>query len=293
MSFRTVVVRKRSKIETRLDYLVVRGETENLIHINEIGTLIVETPAVAITGQALMILSRNNVNVVFCDDKHSPFAQLHTMYGNHATSGKIRQQSNWTVEDKNNVWQKIIEQKIYWQSKVLVKYNQNEAATLLQSYIFDVKPNDTSNREGHAAKVYFNALFGMGFTRRTDNTINYMLNYGYSMILSSVSREIVAAGYVTQLGIHHRSEGNQFNLSCDIMEPFRPFVDAYVLMIEGNDDFKNLITQILSTKVVIGGKEFFLDAGIRRYVREVLDCMNGECEMPKIEKFILGEENEL
>ena len=293
MSFRTVVVRSRCKIETRLDYIVVRGEKESLIHISELGSLIIETPAVAITGQALLILARNNINVLFCDEKHSPALKTIPLYGNHATSGKVRDQARWEPHMKDSAWQELIRQKLYWQVKVLRKYSHLEQADLIESYISQIKPGDFSNREGHAAKVYFNAHFGMGFTRRTQSTINGMLNYGYRLIMSSVSREIVAAGFVTQLGIHHKNEANQFNLSCDIMEPFRPLVDAWVLKIEEDENFKDMVSQILSVKAKIGGKEFYLDAAIRRYVYCVLDYMSGEGDMPQIEKFILGEGDEL
>ena len=65
---------------------------------------------------------------------------------------------------------------------------------------------DKTNREGHAAKVYFNSLFGKKFTRNDDNNINAALNYGYSILLSTINKEISANGYLTQLGIHHKNE---------------------------------------------------------------------------------------
>ena len=87
---------------------------------------------------------------------------------------------------------------------------------------------DASNREGHAAKVYFNALFGMDFTRSADISINAALNYGYSLLLSAFNREISANGYLTQLGIYHNNMFNHFNLACDFMEPYRVIVDWFV-----------------------------------------------------------------
>ncbi len=75
-----------------------------------------------------------------------------------------------------------------------------------------IRTLDSTKREGHAAKVYFNALFGMDFTRADDNPINAALNYGYSMILSAINREITAAGYLTQIGIFHQNTFNPFNL---------------------------------------------------------------------------------
>lgn len=68
----------------------------------------------------------------------------------------------------------------------------------------------------------------MDFTRTEDNIINAALNYGYTIILSAFTREIVANGYLTQLGIFHDNMFNQFNLASDFMEPFRVLVDREV-----------------------------------------------------------------
>jgi len=286
MSFRTVVIKNRAKIETRLGWLVIRGEEEKLIYISEIGTLIVESCAAVITTQALCELAKNKTNVIFCDDRHLPYGQLSMLYGNHLTSGQVKRQALWTDEVKGKAWKEIVKQKILWQMLVLQKHKKEEAAWLLLDYINEIEEGDVTNREGHAAKVYFNALFGNDFARRSDNDINSALNYGYAILLSSVAREIVSAGYVTQLGIHHVNEYNFFNLASDIMEVFRPLVDAYVLSIDDFVNFKGKVTAILSSKVVILEKEYFLDNAIRIYTRGVLRFMEGEEDMPKIEKFV-------
>ena len=99
---------------------------------------------------------------------------------------------------------------------------------MLQGYIEELEVGDVTNREGHAAKVYFNALFGKDFTRSRDCVTNAALNYGYSLILSCINREVTAHGYITQLGLFHSNMFNQFNLSCDLMEPFRIIIDRWV-----------------------------------------------------------------
>ncbi|MCL2522857.1 MAG: type II CRISPR-associated endonuclease Cas1 [Erysipelotrichales bacterium] len=293
MGFRTVVIKCRAKIETRLNWLVIRSEEEKIVHLSEIGTLIIESTACAITTQALCVLARNNISVIFCDEKHLPYGGLSIFYGHHLSSGQIKRQSQWENSRKDIAWQEIIRQKIYWQKKVLEKYGKEESANLLSEYINKIEVGDETNREGHASKVYFNALLGSGFGRRTENEINGALNYGYSIIMSSVAREIAAAGYVTQLGIHHINEFNQFNLACDIMEVFRPLVDAYVLQISNFEKFKNLLSAILTTKAKMAGKEQFLDNAIAIFTRSVLKFMDGNEDIVKIDKFILEEGNEL
>lgn len=86
MGFRTVIVSSRCKLECRLNYLVLRGETERKIHLGEINTLIVQSTAVSLTAALLCELVKNNVKVIFCDDKNSPQSELVPYYGAHNTS---------------------------------------------------------------------------------------------------------------------------------------------------------------------------------------------------------------
>ena len=112
--------------------------------------------------------------------------------------------------------------------KELLEYLGKEEAKLLSSYLKEIVWNDITNREAHSAKVYFNALFGMEFTRTADIVINSALNYGYTIMLSAFKREIVANGYITQLGLFHDNMFNPFNLASDLIEPFRVLIDKEV-----------------------------------------------------------------
>ena len=53
MSWRTVVISNNAKLDYQIGYLVVRGESTTKIHLNEIGTLIVESTAVSMTSYLL------------------------------------------------------------------------------------------------------------------------------------------------------------------------------------------------------------------------------------------------
>ena len=136
---------------------------------------------------------------------------------------------------------------------------------------------DANNREGHAAKVYFNALFGMDFTRTADNCINAALNYGYSLILSAFNREIVANGYITQLGIFHDNMFNNFNLGSDLMEPFRILVDRQVRgagLEKFEHDEKVMMLELLNQEVLIEGKKQLVNNAIKIYCKSVLDALS-------------------
>ncbi len=271
MGFRTVVVNSRSKLETRLNFLIIRGETERRIYINEINTLIVQSTAVSLTAALLSELMRNNVKVIFCDEKCNPSSELLPYYGAHNTSKRIKTQTRWETATKGKVWQAIIKEKIYRQSKLLLSNGFLTESETLNEYAADVSEGDTTNREGHAAKVYFNAILPSGVNRRSNNFINGCLNYGYAVLLSAVNREIVSAGYITQLGVWHDNEFNFFNLGSDLMEPLRPIVDETAISIEdGDKDFKRKMANVLNYNAVFAGKNTTLDIAIRQYVKSVL-----------------------
>ena len=154
-----------------------------------------------------------------------------------------------------------------------------DEAKLLSQYLEQITWDDETNREGHSAKVYFNALFGLDFTRTQDNLINAALNYGYSIILSAFTREVTANGYITQLGLFHDNMFNQFNLASDLMEPFRPLVDQQVIHMEFDSfehEQKMQLVDILNQEVLIDGKVQYVNNAIKIYCKSVFDALNDD-----------------
>lgn len=278
MSWRTVVVSNSAKLDYQMGYVVVRGAETNKVHIDEIGMLIIENTAVAITAALLSELIKKKVKVIFCDEKRNPSSELIPYYGAHDTSAKVRNQITWSTDIKAAVWTEIVSEKIKKQAEHLQEYGLEEADMLFQ-YIKELEFGDSTNREGHAAKVYFNALFGMDFTRTAENSVNAALNYGYGLLLSTFNREIVSNGYITQLGLFHDNMFNQFNLGSDLMEPFRPVVDRVVkdMMPDTFEhDEKVEILKILQQEVKIAGRNEYLTNAIKIYTKSVFDSLNDE-----------------
>lgn len=274
MGFRTVIVNSRAKLEFRLNFMIVRGENEKRIFIDEINTLIVQSTAVSLTAALLSELIRSGVKVIFCDEKFNPCSELVPYYGAHNTSKRYKIQMQWRDETKDEIWRLIIAQKITNQKNYLQKRGFSAEAELIGSYIPDILPGDTTNREGHSAKVYFNCLMPCGVSRRDGGFLNGCLNYGYAVLLSCFNREIVASGYLTQFGIWHDNEFNQFNLSSDLMEPFRTIVDEVAFSLpEGDKEFKRKMADILNFQISIDGKTTTLDLAVRTYVRSVLNAL--------------------
>ena len=276
MSWRVVVISNSAKLDYQMGFMVVRQKNTTKIHISEISVLIIESTAVSLTAALLSELTKKKVKVIFCDERRNPSSELVAYYGSHDTSMKVRSQMEWTDYLKGMVWTEIVSEKIRKQAELLSELHCDEYA-MLNQYVSELEFGDASNREGHAAKVYFNALFGMNFTRIAENSINAALNYGYSLLLSAVNREITANGYITQIGLFHDNMFNPFNLGSDLMEPFRPLVDRFVkrMMPEKFEhEEKIIILKLLQYKVFIGGRQELVSNAIKIYCRSVFDALN-------------------
>jgi CRISPR-associated protein Cas1 len=279
MSWRTVVVSSRAKLELKLNYLIIRTDSTLKVHMGEIGVLVIESTAVSITAALLSELSKRKILVILCDEKRNPCSILLNLYGSYDCSGKLRSQLKWGEQVKADVWTRIVREKIFRQSLVLLNCGLVDEHEKLQQYLGELQHNDCTNREGHAAKVYFNSLFGSSFSRGNDSVINGALDYGYAIIMSLVSREVVSSGFNTQIGIFHDSQTNHFNLSCDLMEPLRPILDEHILnqsfmqLEELNHDSKMKILDLLEKRMYIDGKkQIFLNA-VKIYVQSVLNAI--------------------
>lgn len=287
MSWRTVVISKNAKLDYQLGYLVVRNQNVVKIHISEIAILVIETTSVALTAALLCELTKRKVKVIFCDEKRNPSSELVPYYGSHDTSMKVRKQISWTEDIKTAVWTEIVAEKIHKQAENLELWNRMEAE-MLYDYISQIEFGDVTNREGHAAKVYFNALFGMDFTRTAENSVNAALNYGYSLLLSTCTREIAINGYISQLGLFHDNVFNPFNLASDMMEPFRPLIDNLVRQImpdKFEHEEKVAILEILQKEVILAGRKEYLNNAMKLYCRSVFDALNdGDVSLIKFYK---------
>lgn len=219
---------------------------------------------------------KKKIKVIFCDEKRNPVSELIPFYGSHDTSMKMRKQIEWSKDNKTAVWTEIVAEKIRKQAELLKEHGRSEY-NMLNSYIEELQFGDSTNREGHAAKVYFNALFGMDFTRASENSTNAALNYGYGIILSAFNREIAANGYSTQLGLFHDNMFNPFNLGSDLMEPFRPLIDRKVISVQPEKfehEEKMKVLEVLNEEVSIGGKKEFVNNAIKIYCKSIFDALN-------------------
>lgn len=275
--WRTVVVNTHSKLSYKNNHLIFKDayRTE-LIHLSEVDILLLETTDIVISTMLLKRLIDENVLVIFCDDKRLPTAHLMPYYGKHDSSLQLSKQVSWCDEVKAKVWTQIISQKIINQALYLGSCGFFEKSEAVLEMYRGLEINDPSNREGHAARTYFNTLFGNDFTRELDNDINAGLDYGYTLLLSMFAREIVLSGCMTQFGLKHANQFNQFNFASDIMEPFRPIIDRIVYENRTTTfvKMKRELFTIFSDTFEYNGKEMYLTNIVSDYTKKVIKTLN-------------------
>ncbi|KXG09900.1 CRISPR-associated endonuclease Cas1 [Anoxybacillus sp. P3H1B] len=229
------MIRKPSKLSIRYNQLVIEQEEAVSIPLEDICSILIEEPAVTVTSVALSKMAEYNIALFTCDQKRLPNGVFNTFQKHSRQLSVLYMQYAYTKPFKKRIWQQIVIQKLINQGKCLEFLNK-EGAEDLYRISKTVDSGDTNNREAYGAKKYFHYLFGSQFTRRSDNTINIALNYGYAIMRGIVARSLVNYGFFPCIGIHHDNDLNKFNLADDFMEVLRPLVDLYVAQHVNPDD---------------------------------------------------------
>lgn len=255
-------------------------EMQKSVPIEDIGFVILEHQQTNITLPLLNALSDNNVAVIFCGNDFMPNAMLMNLDSNKTQGESYRAQIEASDPLKKGLWKQIVEAKIRNQAALLNKLGKD--GDKLKPYYMNVKSGDSDNREGIAAKIYWNELFGANFIRSREGVEpNNMLNYGYTLLRAAVARSLMGSGLFPAFGIFHRNRYNAFPLADDIMEPYRPYVDEIVFDLYANGEHeltkevKTRLLRLLFMDTVFGKLTRPLDVGLTITSASLAKCFNG------------------
>ncbi|MBI9069017.1 MAG: type II CRISPR-associated endonuclease Cas1 [Salinivirgaceae bacterium] len=258
------------------------GETRT-VPIEDIGFIIIDHCQISLTPTLLEQMVYYNVAVVFCDSRHHPQSMLLNLDGNHLQNEHFRNQIAISEPLKKNLWKQVIEYKIDNQAALLKKLDKNYGA--VEAFGKQVKSGDVDNREGAAARAYWRQLMGSDFIReRKGRWPNAAFNYGYIVLRAAVARALMGSGLLPTLGIHHHSRYNAYCLADDIMEPYRPFVDALVYNMyisypdanELNTELKAELLQIMTIDVMFDKVNRPLMVGLSQTTASLARCFGGD-----------------
>ena len=256
-------------------------EEKHTVPIEDIGMVILDNQMTGVTLPLLNELVDNGVAVVLCDKKGFPHALLQNLDANSLQGEFLRNQTSVGEVLKKQLWTQSVESKITNQAALLEKLHGK--GNLLKPFYSHVKSGDSDNREGIAARIYWQALFGSDFVRdRYQEGINSLLNYGYAILRSATARALVIAGLTPSLGLFHHHRSNAFPLADDMMEPYRPFVDEIVHQrcVEGkyeiNKETKQALLSCLTCDTHFPKVTRPLQVGLSMTMASLARCYAGE-----------------
>ena len=279
--WRSVVVDSPMHLSERNNCLVCfSSETkqETVIPLSQLRDIMIVNKKSSVTSGLMTVAAINDIEIIFCDRKYQPAGILLPLDQHTEAAGHIIDQSLWQQERKNAVWDKIVRDKIRMQTMLLSDLGLVVPDGMLQLYN-EVHGGDILNCEARAARMYFPILFGSSFVRRSTNDINAALNYGYSIILSAMARITAGYGYTNALGVHHIGRDNSLNLACDLMEPFRPFIDLIVYN-EGGGELdpvlRKKLVYVLNSGCCYNRLETTVETAMKTYALDVLKAIFGD-----------------
>lgn len=270
-----------------------RNEVKGKVSIEDLGLLMLDHWQITISHQLIQRLMGNNVVVISCDEVHLPHGIMLPMYGHTEHSERVKYQIEASEPLKKQLWKQTIESKINNQIGVLKRLGNYYEPMLL--YLNSVKSGDATNMEGIAAQHYWKYLISLDFLRqRYGESPNQFFNFGYAVLRSIVARALVECGLIPVLGIFHKNKYNPYCLADDIMEPYRPFVDALVMdwlienpnSVELTKEFKAHILKIATKDVKIDEVTRPLIVGVKTTCSSLYKCYTGEKRLISYPEFI-------
>lgn len=291
MAFRTVFIKNGDKLRLKMDNLEIsKGGESYYIPLEDIENILLEGNKTTISTLLLAKLAEYHIDVIVTNREFMPNGIFLGMGTYHRAAKRAQWQAQWSEQQKLTVWQGIVKQKISNQRKMLEQSHCDQDRVLkLYDLETAVQVGDSSNREGHAAKIYFNTLYGPLFNREQECIENACMDYGYAVLRAQMARSVVSQGLLPMLGIFHRNEYNAYNLVDDLMEPFRPLVDNYIhstILSEKPNyltyEIRLSLVDFLNQTIQVAGKNIYMNQAIRDFVLSFIHVM----ETDDIDKLI-------
>ncbi|ADV46721.1 type II CRISPR-associated endonuclease Cas1 [Nitratifractor salsuginis] len=261
-AWKTIRITKPCRLSIENGNLVVEDEKVRFkLSLSDTDSIIFEGDRFTLSAKVLAALSRHKVATLFCDEYYMPTAILHPYHQSSLATETLKAQLSLPDDLRDRLWQEIIRVKILNQSAVLSHFAKKNPK--LERYAEQIRPGDPYRTEAKSARLYWNKLFD-GLKREADSldVRNQALNYAYAILRSLITRDLSAAGFLPALGLWHDNRYNAFNLSDDLMEPFRPIVDAAVYLLLPLCDEEYLTPEFKKAIISIFDSEYLIyDAG--------------------------------
>ena len=271
-------------------------KVEKKVPIEDIGIVILDHYRLTLTTGLLNRLLANQTAVISCNEKHLPLGMFLNLDGHSQQLLSLEAQIGSTPAKKARLWKQIIQAKIQNQAQLLSIYGKNPIP--LERWSKKVTKGDSDNKESRAAAYYWPRLlnpFYSNFKRERSGAFpNALFNFGYTILRGVVARALVASGLIPVLGIHHHNKYTAYGLADDLMEPYRPLVDRWVLQLlkefpsdqQMTQNFRIELLKIPTLDVGINGQKSPLLLAVQQSSASLQKCFLGEISSLKLPYFV-------
>ncbi len=227
-AWKTIRITKPCMLRIDNGNLVVEDEAHRFkFSLEDTDSIIFEGDRFMLSAKVIAALSRHKVAALFCDEYYMPSAILHPYHQSSLATRTLKAQLAVSKALADTLWQQLIISKISLQKAVLEILQRD--TTKIEHYMTQVRPADAYGAEAKSARIYWKSLFDdLKREQESLDIRNQALNYAYALIRSLITRDLSAAGFLPAIGLWHDNKYNAFNLSDDLMEPFRPVMDIAV-----------------------------------------------------------------
>lgn len=231
MGWRSVVISQPAYLSLDKRQLSIELKAGEKAHIpvEDISAIVLDCPQLTISQPLLCQLADHGILLLTVDDQHLPNGIFLPYQSYYMGLARLRAQLRLSKPRAKQWQQQIIRQKIQNQHSTLTGVNDCKAANVLARMTTRIKSGDPDNLEGQAAALYFRHAFSPALIRGQSRFYNAAMNYGYAVVRAAIARELAAVGLQPALGLFHNNERNPFNLADDLIEPYRPILDLWIL----------------------------------------------------------------
>ena len=279
MGYRNIFLANAAKLSVKNEQLIIDNGEITKIPLEDIDCIAADNPQVTINGYLLAKFSEYAITFYVSDKRHLPCGVFLPVSRHSRHLSVLRGQIDMSLPSKKQLWKQIIVQKIENQATVLRLCGIDEWESV-DCIKHKVKSGDSTNMEAVAASQYFKLLFGKSVSRSQENIENSMLNYGYAVLRSTISKYLIVYGFEPSIGLFHKSTLNNFNLADDIIECYRPVVDLFVKRHSHNADeittaVKAQLVNLLSANVAIDNRLFACSRAAELTVQSLSGYLTG------------------
>lgn len=227
--------------------------------------VVLETERATVTSAALAACGERGIPVIFCR-QHLPVSlSLPVSAGwNAGQVHRIQVRALRGQAAARRLWRRTVQAKIMAQAALLAQVGAR-GAQRVRRLADEVGLDGQETVEAQAAAIYWRGLFSDFKRSDQDDPRNGLLNWGYAVLLATVGRGLVALGCDPSLGFGHASRTNAWALASDLMEPFRPTVDAAVTL--GVGDMDGIDQKAVKSAIL---EPFANDGPVKQAVLEVV-----------------------